>query len=99
MGGAATHIDKRRVYGLPIAMSVIAFCGKLEYGRSGCILAYISMTTRARDFIFAGTPVQRLQLAMVALTQKLFSAHYAWFSRGGSHIMHMRNCVRLTFCQ
>ena len=26
------------------------------------------MTTRARDFKFAGTPVQRLQLAMVALT-------------------------------
>ena len=64
----------------------IAFCGKLEYGRSGCIFAYISMTTRARDFKFAGTPVQRLQLAMVALTQKSFSAQYAWFSRGGSHI-------------
>ena len=65
----------------------IAFCGKLEYGRSGCIFAYISMTTRARDFKFAGTPVQRLQLAMVALTQKSFSAQYAWFSRGGSHIV------------
>ena len=67
----------------------IAFCGKLEYGRSGCIriFAYISVTTRARDFTFAGTPVQRLQLAMVALTQKLFSAQYAWFSRGGSHIL------------
>ena len=45
------------------------------------------MTTRARDFKFAGTPVQRLQLAMVALTQKSFSAQYAWFSLGGSHIM------------
>ena len=47
------HIDKRRVYGLSVAMNVarfIAFCGKLEYGRSGCIFAYISMTTRARDF-------------------------------------------------
>ena len=43
------------------------------------------MTTRARDFKFAGTPVQRLQLAMVALTQKSFSARYAWFSRG-SHV-------------
>ena len=64
----------------------IAFCRKLEYGRSECIFAYISMTTRARDFKFAGTPVQRLQLAMVALTQKLFSAQYAWFSRGGSHL-------------
>ena len=83
------HIDKRRVYGLPVEMNVarfIAFCGKLEYGRSGCIFAYISMTTRARDFKFAGTPVQRLQLAMVTLTQKLFSAQYAWFSRGGSQI-------------
>ena len=84
-----THIDKWRVYGLPVAMNVarfIAFCGKLEYSRSRCIFAYISMTTRARGFKFAGTPVQRLQLAMVALTQKLFSAHYAWFSHGGSHI-------------
>ena len=44
------------------------------------------MTTRARDFKFAGTPVQRLQLAMVALTQKSFSAQYAWFSRGRSHM-------------
>ena len=43
------------------------------------------MTTRARDFKFAGTLVQRLQLAIVALTQKSFSAQYAWFSRGGSH--------------
>ena len=68
----------------------ITFCGKLEYGRSGCIFAYISMTTRARDFKFAGTPVQRLQLAMVVLTQKSFSAQYAWFSRGGSH-MGMQN--------
>ena len=68
-------MDKWRVYGLPIAMNIahfIAFCGKLEYGRSGCIFAYISMTTQARDFKFAGTPVQKLQLAMVALTQKLF---------------------------
>ena len=30
--------------------------------------------------------VQRLQLAMVALTQKSFSAQYAWFSRGGSQM-------------
>ena len=65
----------------------IAFCRKLEYGRPECIFAYISMTTRARDFKFAGTPVQKLQLAMVALTQKSFSAQYAWFSRGGSHIV------------
>ena len=71
----------------------IAFCGKLEYGRSGCIFAYISMTTRARDFKFAGTPVQRLQLAMVTLTQKSFSAQYAWFSRGGSHIYTILSSV------
>ena len=73
----------------------IAFCGKLEYGRSRCIFAYISMTTRARDFKFAGTPVQRLQLAMVALTQKSFSVQYAWFSRGGSHIsmLHHTSCI------
>ena len=78
--GGANAIDKRRVYGLPVAMNVARFhCGKLEYGRSGCIFAYISMTTRARDFKFAGTPVQRLQLAMVALTQKSFLAQYAWF--------------------
>ena len=39
------HIDKRRVYGLPVAMNVarfIEFCGKVEYGRSRCIFAYIS---------------------------------------------------------
>ena len=33
---------------------------------------YISMTTRARDFKFAGTLVQKVQLAMVALTQNFF---------------------------
>ena len=85
--------DKRR---LPVAMNVvrfIAFCGKLEYGRSGCIFAYISMTTQARDFKFAGTPIQRLQLAMVALTQKSFSAQYAWFSRGGSHIRDPQSAI------
>ena len=54
----------------------ITFCGKLEYSRSGCIFAYISMITQARDFKFA--PVQRLQLA---LTQKIiFSALYLVFS-------------------
>ena len=57
----------------------IAFCGKLEYGRSECIFAYISMTTRARDFKFAGTPVQRLQLAMVALTQNHFQCNMLGF--------------------
>ena len=64
------YIDKRRVYGLLVTMNIvrfIAFCGKLEVGQSGCIFAYISMTTRARDFKFAGTPVQRLQLGMITL--------------------------------
>ena len=95
------HIDKRCVYGLPVAMNVahfIAFCGKLEYGRSECIFAYISMTTRARDFKFAGTPVQRLQLALVGrLNSKSFSAQYAWFSRGGSHIVYLFPYVLFTF--
>ena len=46
------------------------------------------MTTRARDFKFAGAIVQRLYLVMVmvALTEKIFSAHYALFPRGESHI-------------
>ena len=48
----------------------IAFCGKFEYRRSGSIFAYISMTTRARDFKFDGAPVQRLQLAMLTLIKK-----------------------------
>ena len=52
------------------------------------------MTTRARDFKFAGTPVQMLQLAMVALTQKSFSAQYAWFSRGGSHRFLLGDILR-----
>ena len=38
---------------------------------------------------------QRLHLAMVALTQKSFSAQYAWFSRGGSQIV---TGFEKTFC-
>ena len=57
------------------------------------------MTTRARDFKFAGTPVQRLQLAMVALTQKSFSAQYAWFSRGGSHMVSLVACCVNVFLE
>ena len=90
------YIDKRRVYRLPVAMNVahfIAFCGKLEYGRSGCIFTYISMPTWASDFKFAGTPVQRLQLAMDTLTQS-FSAHYAWFTHGESHIKKIQELWR-----
>ena len=47
-------------------------------GRSGCILAHISMNTRARDFKFARTVVQRLYLVMVmvALTNNRWSAQY-----------------------
>ena len=53
------------------------------------------MTTRARDFKFAGAIVQRLYLVMVVLTQKFFSAHYAWFPRGGSHILaHISMSIR-----
>ena len=44
------------------------------------------MTTRARDFKFDGAPVQRLQLAMLTLIKKSFSAQYAWFSSGGSRM-------------
>ena len=42
-------------------------CCYFYYGQSGYILAHISMTTRARDFKFAGAIVQRLYLVMVAL--------------------------------
>ena len=55
------------------------------YGRSGYILAHISMTTRARDFKFAGAIVQRLYLVMVALTKNRLSAQYGWFCHGRSH--------------
>ena len=79
------HFDKQCIYRLPLAMNIARFCGKLEYSRSGCIFAHISMTTLARGFKFARQPVQRLQLAKVALTETPFSAH-AWFSCGGSHI-------------
>lgn len=48
--------------------------GKLIRGsQSGCIninFAYISIIILARHFKFTGAPVQRLQLAMVALTSK-----------------------------
>ena len=67
----------------------IAFCGKLEYGRSGYIFAYISMTARARDFKFAETPVQRLQLAMVALTQNHFQRNMLGFLVEG----HIYTCL------
>ena len=57
------------------------------YGQSGYILAHISMTTRARDFKFAGAIVQRLYLVMVALTKNRSSAQYGWFCHGRSHII------------
>ena len=38
----------------------IAFYAKVEYGRSGCIHAYISVTVQTGDFNFAGPVVQRL---------------------------------------
>ena len=45
------------------------------------------MTTRARDFKFAGAIVQRLYLVMVALTKNRLSAQYGWFCHGRSHII------------
>ena len=57
------------------------------YVRSGYILAHISMTTRPRDFKFAGAIVQRLCLVMVALTKNRLSAQYGWFCHGRSHIV------------
>ena len=64
----------------------IAFFVKTLVRAIRVYFAHISMTTQARDFKFAGAIVQRLMLVMVALTQNFFSAHYAWFSRGRSHI-------------
>ena len=61
------------------------------YGRSGYILAHISMTTRARDFKFAGAIVQRLYLVMVVLTKNRLLAQYGWFCHGRSQIVTFRN--------
>ena len=47
------------------------------------------MTTRARDFKFAGAIVQRLYLVMVALTKNRLSAQYGWFCHGRSHIVKL----------
>ena len=47
---------------------------------------HISMTTRARDFKFAGAIVQRLYLVMVVLTKNRLSTQYGWFCHGRSHI-------------
>ena len=47
------------------------------------------MTTRARDFKFAGAIVQRLYLVMVALTKNRLSVQYGWFFHGRSHILYM----------
>ena len=44
------------------------------------------MTTRAKDFKFAGAMVQRLYLVVVALTKNRLSAQYGWFCHGRSHI-------------
>ena len=47
------------------------------------------MTTRARDFKFAGAIVQRLYLVMVALTKNRLSAQYGWFCHGRSQLLGM----------
>ena len=70
-----------------------------RHGRCNCMIisfiasayAYISITTRARDFKFEGAAVQRLQLVMVALTQNRLSAHYAWFCHGRSQMFRSGN--------
>ena len=73
--------------GDPGTFWLIALAGKLWYGRPGYILAHISEPTWASNFKFAGSVVvQRSLLVMVALTQNWLSAHYAWFSHGGSHM-------------
>ena len=41
------------------------------------------MTTQVRDFKFAGAIVV---VGNGGLTLNFFSAHYAWFSRGCSHV-------------
>ena len=63
----------------------IELAAHFYYGRSGYILAHMSMTTQARDFKFAGAIVQRLYLVMVALTKNRLSAQYGWFCHGRSH--------------
>ena len=45
------------------------------------------MTTRARDFKFAGAIVRRLYLVMVGLTKNRLSAQYGWFCHERSHII------------
>ena len=60
------------------------------------------MTTRARDFKFAGAIVQRLYLVMVALTKNRLSAQYGWFCHGRSHILcsiiQRRTIIILLLC-
>ena len=52
------------------------------------------MTTRARDFKFAGAIVQRLYLVMVALTKNRLSAQYGWFCHERSHMyIHVCTCT------
>ena len=47
------------------------------------------MTTRARDFKFAGAVVQTLYLVMVTLTKNRLSAQYGWFCHGRSQLYIM----------
>ena len=66
------------------------FLQNFSTGDPGIFFAYISMTTRARVFKFAGAIVHNNSSKVVvgngALDSKFFSEHYAWFSRGRSHI-------------
>ena len=55
-----------------IAMFIAIFCKTLLWA----IRVHFGMTTRARDFKFAGAIVQRIYLVMVALTKNRLSAQY-----------------------
>ena len=72
------------IYRLLFTMYVAIFIAKLQYRQSSCIFAHISMTTQARS---------RLQIWRSSSSKVIvgngalnFSAHYAWYCHGRSHI-------------
>ena len=90
MGGANIY-HTLQVYGLPRAMYVAMFTAIFFKTSVRAIRVYffanISMTTRARDFKFAGAIIHSSSnvVGSGGLNSEIFSAH-AWFSRGRSHI-------------